>query len=417
MAPVTGLRTVLSAELIAAFAFLLLGGPVLVFPDLLPVASRTTVVTLLTLVVLGVALRMLHPWKTLRPGLGLFLLAVVASWAWMPFHDSVSVRHFAGIGVGVLAMAVVATWCTTTARLIDVTRLFAVGSTGVLVVGLLSTFVNNNKVIGVARLVPNTLFNLLPGFQLGLSGLEADGLVNSNALGGTALMVLPTCGGLAAAALVGDRSRRLTLAVGAVATTVPVGVLGMTLSVTAWIGALLTLLVLSLCWRRGRRWVLPALVLGAASLAYKADQSRAPISALKRWPIWQEGINRLQEAPWLGVGISEFHPHAHNVLLQVALDVGVLGLCGYVLLISTLALTAYRTAHTSTIAGRIAAGSGLSLVGVHFFGLGDAIALGAKVGLFQWLCAGLILAASRLPPAPAEASASTSFDPQADEHG
>jgi hypothetical protein len=33
------------------------------------------------------------------------------------------------------------------------------------------------------------------------------------------------------------------------------------------------------------------------------------------------------------------------------------------------------------------------------FGLGDAIALGAKVGLFQWLSVGLILGISRLAAA------------------
>jgi hypothetical protein len=40
----------------------------------------------------------------------------------------------------------------------------------------------------------------------------------------------------------------------------------------------------------------------------------------------------------------------------------------------------------------------LSLVAVHCFGLTDAIALGAKVGVVQWYAAGLILATDRLSP-------------------
>ena len=53
--------------------------------------------------------------------------------------------------------------------------------------------------------------------------------------------------------------------------------------------------------------------------------------------------------------------------------------------------------------GRLmAAGAALSLVAVHLFGLTDAIALGAKVGLFQWLCAGILIAEWSQRPSPPE---------------
>jgi hypothetical protein len=50
-----------------------------------------------------------------------------------------------------------------------------------------------------------------------------------------------------------------------------------------------------------------------------------------------------------------------------------------------------RPAHApgpSALARHVAAGAGLSIVGIHFFGLADAVALGAKVGLFQWISPG-----------------------------
>lgn len=421
----------------AALALLVAGGPVLVFPDLLPGTWRSTIGTLLTLAALGLGLALLHQWPKVRWGLWLFLCAVVASWVVMPVHDRLAIRHFAGIGVGVLAMAVVATWCTTINRLITATLLFALASIGVLSVGLLGTYLTRTKLlidatqairippeISQGYLYPAFIYPWLPHFKLGLPGLEgSDGWVNSNALGGTALMLLPTCCGLAAAALVGCRRRKLMLAVGTVATTVAVAVLGMARSRTALIAAGLVLVVLAFRWRRGRPWLFLAVFLSSIGLAFSANQSRlaAPdnfaygvellrINIFSRGVIWREAVERLMEAPLLGIGINQFHDtkrpvsvggptrvaHAHNTFLQVALDAGLLGLAGYCLLLGTLLITADHVARGSDVVGRIAGGAGLSLLGIHFFGLGDAIALGAKVGLFQWLCAGLILAASGL---------------------
>ena len=41
-------------------------------------------------------------------------------------------------------------------------------------------------------------------------------------------------------------------------------------------------------------------------------------------------------------------------------------------------------------------GLGGNLLAFQFFGLTDAIALGAKIGVFSWLTMGLILSAHRL---------------------
>ena len=417
MRPVRRLRTVLSAELITALALLVVGGPVLVFPDLLPAASRTSVVTALTLVALGVALLMLHPWKKLRVGLWLFLLAVVASWASMPVHDLLGLRHFAGIGVGILAMAILATWCTTPDRLLSAGFLFALGSIAVLITGLLGTSVNVGKFIGVLRELPEPLVTWLPEIWLGLPGIDeidGTGYVNSNALAGTALLLVPTCCAVAIAAA-SRRCHRLTMAAAIGAAFVGLLVLTITRSRTALTAALVTLAVLTIHWFWDRKRLLVALLVLAAGLAYwvatfGGETNLLRDSALTRVEIWKRGMDRLVEAPWLGIGINQFHDlpflanqgtpyrvaHVHNILLQVALDVGLVGLSGYVIFHLTLLFDANRLAPQRDVAGRIAAGAGVSLLGVHLFGIADAIALGAKVGLFQWLCAGLILAASRL---------------------
>ena len=87
--------------------------------------------------------------------------------------------------------------------------------------------------------------------------------------------------------------------------------------------------------------------------------------------------------------------HAHNILLQTALDIGLVGLAAYVGLLALLLVRADQAARgDNRFAARVAAGAGLSLIGVHLFGLGDAVSLGAKVGLFQWIAAGLVLGAA-----------------------
>jgi len=242
-----------------------------------------------------------------------------------------------------------------------------------------------------------------------------------NAVAGTAMLLTPACVGLTAAAL-RSGGRRGALAVGLVASFVGLAVLAITLSRTAWIGAVVTLLILGLRWGRGRRWVLLAIAVIIVAAAIGIFQWRAAGttmfdrdlrgSALARTRILREGLTQVRRSPWLGIGINQFHEvpgdagvagdthvaHAHNTFVQVALDIGVPGLCGYLALLVWLLWAADRAARVNGPPGWIAGGAGLSLVGVHVFGMADAIALGAKVGLFQWICAGLILACSRLPP-------------------
>ena len=309
-----------SRLLAAAFVLLVVGGPVLVFPDLLPV-WRTGVVTLLTLAALGLGVVMLHPWKAVRLGLWLFILAVVASWIMMPVHDLLGVRHFAGLGFGVLAMAVLANWCTNTDRLIAMALLFAIAATGVLFIGLLATPVTTAKLVARATpIMTGEVFPWLPRFQLDLPGLETNsGMVNANALGGTALMLLPTCAALVMAAVFVGRCRRSALFAGVIATTVATVVLGMVRSRTALIAALLTVGVLALRWRRGRWWLFASLLFCAVGLSYTLSQSAAAApddfadgvrfmrrTVEVRVMMWQDGLERLRETPWLGVGINQF---------------------------------------------------------------------------------------------------------------
>jgi putative inorganic carbon (HCO3(-)) transporter len=140
-------------------------------------------------------------------------------------------------------------------------------------------------------------------------------------------------------------------------------------------------------------------------------EQEAHWSALRRVEMWRAGATMLRASGWRGVGIGQFRrlsggirmsgaapffpPHVHNIFLQTALDLGLFGLVFYLGLTVVILRTAFRTAQTwDGPRAFLAAGSGLSLVAVHVFGMTDAIALGAKVGIFQWAAAGLIVAAA-----------------------
>lgn len=157
-------------------------------------------------------------------------------------------------------------------------------------------------------------------------------------------------------------------------------------------------------------------LLGSSSLGTLRTMvlGSAARSLQTRREIWSAALSVARQAPWGGIGFSAFRhrpealdpeqrPHAHNILVQTMLDIGIIGLALYVTLITTLLRWARRVSHGSCgTVPRIAGGAGLVLVGTQVFGIGDAIALGAKVGLLQWLAAGLVVSAMRLEPTKSE---------------
>ena len=78
----------------------------------------------------------------------------------------------------------------------------------------------------------------------------------------------------------------------------------------------------------------------------------------------------------------------------MALDLGLIGLLVYISLQALLLVRAHQASRGRSAFVRHAAVAGaMALVALRLFGLADLIALGAKVGLFQWLVSGLVVAA------------------------
>jgi putative inorganic carbon (HCO3(-)) transporter len=206
------------------------------------------------------------------------------------------------------------------------------------------------------------------------------------------------------------------------------GTLALTQSRSAYLGISVALVVLA-SFRRRWLWLalLLAVLVGAVAWRYLGTErilssfqalgSERNIGA--RLEIWQRALYMIQDFPYTGVGLNTFplvastlYPlfslapervlqltHAHNAFLQVAADLGIPGLVGYVALLLGFG-AAWWTAYRRFAPGPLRALSvGLlcAIVAHHVYGLTDCITLGAKPGVAIWAMLGLMAALANLP--------------------
>jgi putative inorganic carbon (HCO3(-)) transporter len=144
-----------------------------------------------------------------------------------------------------------------------------------------------------------------------------------------------------------------------------------------------------------------------------SQQSADEISLSGRPEIWSRAFYAIQDFPFTGAGLGTFRrvvnllyplftisptydiAHAHDIFLQVALDLGLPGLIAYLACLWIAFVVAWHGARRSAGAVRsLALGLLAGLLALHVYGLTDAIALGAKPGVAFWLALGLIAALS-----------------------
>jgi O-antigen ligase len=271
----------------------------------------------------------------------------------------------------------------------------------------------------------------VPTLRLGLAGLPVGGGVNTNALAATVLLVAP----LGVSVLIlRTREKADWLTLLPIATTlVVIGVVtlvacrSLSAGMAVWL-ILIGFLVRGMSSRRFRivtsAIVVAPVLIASGSMLFQSEEtvSRAASgwsrSARSRIPIMTHGLERWTESPWFGIGLNEFRStyegatddtlpverkdegrdvaHAHNIFLQTALDVGAVGSAAYWGVLAFLLVQAGQAARGLSNECRSAAvGSAVSLVAVTLFGTLDAVPLGSKIGMFQWMASGLILAAWR----------------------
>ncbi|NLG26694.1 MAG: O-antigen ligase family protein, partial [Chloroflexi bacterium] len=210
-----------------------------------------------------------------------------------------------------------------------------------------------------------------------------------NVLAGALVVLLPFSLSAALRLLAGDplsRRDRILSIVSAVAWLLGCGVVLLTQSRGAYLGLAASLLVVAVIWPRSL-WVLaPLAAVGGAGfvlgggwggLADGASLGEALFGLSWRRVVWQNGLAVLSSYPYTGVGMgcfrsvnTSFFPmvgaasvdasHAHNLFLQVGIDLGLPGLIAY---LATLGLSFYllgRAYRKTRGAGRLLAVAGIA---------------------------------------------------------
>ena len=255
-----------------------------------------------------------------------------------------------------------------------------------------------------------------------------------NGVAGTIIFVIPIYAvQLLTASQAGNRRRSwrsvLTIGLTFLALVSTIIILVLTQSRGALLGLAIASVALFFAWKR--RWVLSlaslvgllflagVLLVHFPTLLGAVDVAQSEQKILSsyefRLMVWRAALQVLQAFPLSGVGIGTFdtvarllfpylYPasflynpsatitHAHNELLQVAIDLGIPGFVAYVALLAAFVRTAWR-AYTWTPDERIKRlilGLGAGMLAHQIFGLTDAFMLGTKPGIVMWIIMGLV---------------------------
>ncbi len=205
-------------------------------------------------------------------------------------------------------------------------------------------------------------------------------------------------------------------------------ILVLTKSRGAWLAAgASALLLIVLRWRRG--WLgIPVAALGAGLLLWRIGPDRvydaliangAIVGGPGRMEIWTRAVYLIQDFPFTGIGMGAFRevtnrlypyfllgpnadvPHAHNLFLQVAVDLGIPGLAAWLGLLTVGVISAWRIhrwGHGARDSWSAGLGAGLlaAQLALVVHGLVDAAVWGAHSGIVVWLLWGVCAAAYNL---------------------
>ncbi len=407
---------------------LLLCAPLLLFPSERP---QWTLIGLALLAGLALARWIIRgefwPATPFNAALALLALTLPVAW-WASAWRDVSWPKLTGIVLGLMAFRLLALSMRDRRTLAWGLVVFLGVGAGILALGALSA--------GWPAKIPllRPLVQQLPRQLAELPGTEGRG-INANQLAGATLLYLP----VTAALTIGWwRERRLGLALLALGGTgVVAGLLLLTQSRSGWIGGLGGILALVILiglssrarWPRIAAIALPAVsmlavvgllvVSGPASIGalwpedagFAAEDVVGRISLSGRVEIWSRALYAIQDFPFTGTGLGTFRrvvhllyplftispdmdiAHAHNMFLQVALDLGLPGLIAYLALLWVAGTMAWQVMRQGSPLLRALAGGLLAaLIGLHLYGLTDALALGSKPSVAFWMILGLLAA-------------------------
>ncbi len=415
-------RLVVTAELPVVLAI----APALLFPS--PRRLVILAVVPITWLCARIAGGPCIPRTPMNAGLWL-LLTMVGLSLYATLDVNYSLGKVSGVALGVLTFWATTRWLSTPSRLRAGTAVFVLIGVGVALLGLLGT-TGPVKVLGLGAIALH-----LPRVIRGIPGAQEG--FNPNAVAGCLVLFVPLQLTLfvtgANRSLFPLASMRWSIVVEAALLVVTVGAVLLLQSRGAWVG-LLVATVAFLVWYGRRTRVLAAVALGtclvlaiamgpqrmfeiANSRHDELDRGRPGLADVLsyRAALWSRAVYCIQDFPLSGIGMNGFRKivpiryplfqvapgfdvvHAHNHMLQAALDLGLPGLVAYLsiwLVAAALLVIVYRRSADRVF--RCMAGAlGAGLIAHFVFGMTDAIALGAKLGVVFWLTLALAVALHR----------------------
>jgi putative inorganic carbon (HCO3(-)) transporter len=367
--------------------------------------------------------RLLEP--TSLSALLLFLTVMVGVSLYATFDLEFSLSKVAGILLGIFVFLGLSQFTNTENRLKCTIGIFLAGGIGLIPAALVGT-AWSTKFPVFARLVQlfPTRFKGLPGAEEGF---------NPNAVGGSLVLFLPLVATLGAYFVRREHrvGRAEKLAFGGIVFLLLLmgGTLLLSQSRGAWLGlcaGIALLLLLKYSWMRWAGIVLAAMSVpvalffkpwaGWGQISGNGFIDSGELSLAVRQEIWSRGIHGIQDFPFTGMGMNAFRKvvhvlyplstippevdtaSCHNQLLQTALDLGIPGLIAYTAIWAAafrLLWCVWRKSQ-DPFHRAVALGLGCGLLAQFAFGINDAIALGAKVGIFWWIALALTVSLEKL---------------------
>ena len=338
----------------------------------------------------------------------LLLLAAVLFSLTASFDIAFSTPKVLGVVLGAALFFAIVRAVRTTHALDVAVEIYAAGGGALAAIGILGT-----NWIGKVRAL-QSIAEHVPAVIRGVPG-QAEGF-QPNAIAGALLFFIP----LQLALAIAGRRRAFSILLLLFTSTV--------FLLTQWRNAWLSLAVAMAAWaiwqshgliRRALAAAIIVIVIGGAAVWTRAEHLAEPIVGAglsgdveSRIELWSRAILMIEDFPFTGVGMNGFRrvmpvmypafltppdydvAHAHNQLLQTGTDLGLPGLIGYLAVLLVVAAMLVRTWRGTGDARLrwIAASLGAGFLAFFIFGMADAIALGAKLGVVFW--AALALAAA-----------------------
>jgi putative inorganic carbon (HCO3(-)) transporter len=399
-------------------ALVLLLAPVFLFPS--PRRSLLFGFLILLFVLHFIARgRLLEP-SPLNGPLALLLLMVLVS-LYATFDISLSLPKVAGVLLGAAILIAILNSVSSPRVLGLMFAGFILGGVVLSGIGLLGT-----QWVGKVPILGGITEHLPPRIR-GLQGAE-EGFQPNGVAGGLILFV-PAQIALLYFAIRSGMKKRRTAAI-LVSLMITGLVVLLTQSRGGWLGLAAGLLILISWMFRWGRWGAACLLVVVAAVVIRIGPQKAGDRVMSsigstssvagsiegRLEVWNRAMYGISDFPFTGMGMNTFRKvvhvlyplfltspdtdiaHCHNQLLQTALDLGIPGLVAYVALLAaaiTMGIRVWRHSEEGWIRAS-AQGLVCGLVAQQVFGITDAIALGAKVGIFFWMALGLLAAMNRI---------------------